>query len=89
MQRMEGDLIITLTGHLERIGPIYIAENPGRHEPGTGEINFANLFAAIDAAGYKGWVGCEYRPRATTESGLNWRAPYLEADDRDTGREAD
>ena len=77
MQRMEGDLIATLTGCLERIGHIQIADNPGRHEPGTGEINFANLLAAVDAAGYKGWIGCEYRPRGTTEEGLHWRQPYL------------
>lgn len=78
MQRMEGDLIATLAGHLDRIGHIQIADNPGRHEPGTGEINFANLFAAVDAAGYDGWIGCEYLPLDGTEAGLHWRQPYLE-----------
>jgi hydroxypyruvate isomerase len=72
MQRMEGDLITTLTDQMARIGHIQIADNPGRHEPGTGEINFSNLFAAIDGAGYDGWIGCEYRPYGGTEAGLGW-----------------
>jgi hydroxypyruvate isomerase len=76
MQRMEGDLITTLTDRIARIGHIQIADNPGRHEPGTGEINFRNLFAAIDGAGYDGWIGCEYRPRGDTEAGLGWLAAW-------------
>jgi hydroxypyruvate isomerase len=72
MQRMEGDLIATLRAHIGKIGHIQVADNPGRHEPGTGEINFTNLFAAIDAAGYTGWIGCEYQPRGGTEAGLGW-----------------
>ncbi len=76
MQRMEGELINTITGLKEVIGHIQLADNPGRHEPGSGEINFANLFKAIDAAGYDGWVGCEYIPAATTEAGLGWLAEY-------------
>ncbi len=82
MQRMEGDLIATLTARMDRIGHIQIADNPGRHEPGTGEINFDNLLAAIDAADYGGWVGCEYHPAGTTEKGLVWRQRYLANDDR-------
>ncbi len=82
MQHMEGDLIATLTAQMDRIGPIQIADNPGRHEPGTGAISFANLFAAIDAAGYNGWIGCEYHPNSKTEEGLDWRRPYLAADDK-------
>jgi hydroxypyruvate isomerase len=74
MQRMEGDLISTLQAHIGKIGHVQIADNPGRHEPGTGEINFTNLFAAIDAAGYTGWIGCEYHPRGGTEAGLGWMA---------------
>ena len=46
---------------------------PGRHEPGSGEINFAWLFRHLDAIGYTGWVGCEYRLATTTEAGLDWR----------------
>ena len=76
MQIMEGNLIDTLTANMPRIGHIQIADNPGRHEPGTGEINYSNVFAAIDESGYKGWVGCEYAPAGTTEEGLGWMTPY-------------
>ena len=72
MQRMEGDLANTLSANLEKIAHIQIADNPGRHEPGTGEINFGFLFAHLDRIGYKGWVGCEYKPAAATEAGLAW-----------------
>ena len=73
MQRMEGDLANTLAANLDKIAHIQIADNPGRHEPGTGEINFDFLFAHLDRIGYEGWVGCEYKPAATTEAGLDWR----------------
>jgi hydroxypyruvate isomerase len=72
-QRMEGELAATLQRHLARIGHVQIADNPGRHEPGTGEINFAFLFAHLDRIGYAGWVGCEYMPANGTEAGLGWR----------------
>jgi hydroxypyruvate isomerase len=72
MQRMEGDLANTLAANLEKIAHIQIADNPGRHEPGSGEINFGFLFAHLDRIGYKGWVGCEYSPATTTEAGLGW-----------------
>ena len=75
MQRMEGDLANTLSANLEKIAHIQIADNPGRHEPGTGEINFGFLFAHLDRIGYKGWVGCEYKPAAATEAGLAWLKP--------------
>ncbi|HSV36837.1 MAG TPA: hydroxypyruvate isomerase [Ramlibacter sp.] len=71
-QRMEGELGATLTNHLERIGHIQLADNPGRNEPGTGEINYAWLFRHIDALGYQGTIGCEYKPRTTTAQGLAW-----------------
>jgi hydroxypyruvate isomerase len=71
-QIMEGDLAHTLATHLPRIGHIQIADNPGRHEPGTGEINFPFLFRHLDAIGYSGWVGCEYAPRGSTEASLGW-----------------
>jgi len=48
------------------------ADNPGRHEPGTGEINYRFLFEHLDRIGYQGWVGCEYKPLTTTEAGLGW-----------------
>jgi hydroxypyruvate isomerase len=76
MQIMEGNLIDTMSANISSIGHIQIADNPGRHEPGTGEINFPNVFAAIDAAGYNGWIGCEYIPAGTTEEGLGWFEPY-------------
>jgi hypothetical protein len=61
---MEGDLARTLQEHLPRIGHIQLADNPGRHEPGSGEINFPFLLRHLDAIGYSGWVGCEYKPRS-------------------------
>ena len=71
-QRMEGELANTLSRQLARIGHIQLADNPGRNEPGSGEINYAFLFAHIDRIGYKGWIGCEYKPAAGTEAGLGW-----------------
>jgi hydroxypyruvate isomerase len=72
-QRMEGEIAATLSKHLGRIGHIQIADNPGRNEPGTGELNYAFLFAHLDKIGYAGHVGCEYKPAAGTEAGLGWR----------------
>jgi hydroxypyruvate isomerase len=77
MQIMEGNLTHTLRSNLDRIAHIQIADTPGRNEPGTGEINFAHLFKVLDAAGYPGWVGCEYKPAEETEDGLKWMAPFL------------
>ena len=71
-QRMEGELAATLARHLARIAHVQLADNPGRNEPGTGEINYAFLFAHLDRIGYKGWIGCEYKPATTTEAGLGW-----------------
>ncbi|MES2226340.1 MAG: hydroxypyruvate isomerase [Pseudomonadota bacterium] len=71
-QRTEGELIATMTKQLARIAHIQIADNPGRHEPGTGEINHERVFAALDRIGYRGWIGCEYSPATTTEAGLGW-----------------
>lgn len=72
-QRMEGEIAGTIRKNLSRIGHIQIADNPGRHEPGTGEINYPYLFALLDRIGYQGWVGCEYKPAGVTEAGLGWR----------------
>ena len=71
-QRTEGELAATLQRHLARIGHVQLADNPGRNEPGTGEINYAFLFRHLDRMGYDGWVGCEYKPASTTEAGLGW-----------------
>ena len=77
-QRMEGELAATMEKHLLRIGHIQLADNPGRNEPGTGEINYPFLFAHLDRIGYDGWIGCEYKPATTTEAGLGWYRPYKE-----------
>lgn len=77
MQIMEGDLMRAVTRLLPHIGHIQIADNPGRHEPGTGEIAFDRLLAHIDATGYSGHVGCEYVPAAGTNAGLDWAERYL------------
>ena len=77
MQIMEGDLARTIERLLPRIGHIQIADNPGRGEPGTGEISYPWLLARLDELGYAGWVGCEYRPVAGTVEGLGWARPYL------------
>lgn len=71
-QRMEGELAATIEHYLPRIAHMQLADNPGRHEPGTGEINYAFLFAHLDRIGYAGWIGCEYRPLTRTEAGLGW-----------------
>jgi hydroxypyruvate isomerase len=71
-QRMEGELAATMQKHLPRISHIQLADNPGRSEPGTGEINYPFLFAHLDRIGYEGWIGCEYKPATTTEAGMNW-----------------
>ena len=72
MQIMEGDLAPTLSAQLDRIAHIQLADTPGRHEPGSGEINYPFLFAHLDNLGYDGWIGCEYKPAAGTEAGLGW-----------------
>ena len=74
MQVMEGDLAPTIRKHLGRIAHIQLADNPGRNEPGTGEINFPYLFRYLDEIGYAGWIGCEYKPKTATEESLEWLA---------------
>ena len=75
-QIMAGDLARTLERHLPAIGHIQVADNPGRHEPGSGEINYPYLFRRLDELGYAGWVGCEYKPATTTGAGLGWFEPW-------------
>ncbi|WP_116090464.1 2-oxo-tetronate isomerase [Sphingomonas crusticola] len=77
MQIMEGDLARTIERLLPSIGHIQLADNPGRGEPGTGEINYSWLLEHIDRLGYDGYVGCEYKPAAQTQDGLGWTKPYL------------
>jgi hydroxypyruvate isomerase len=73
-QRMEGELAATIKQYMASIKHIQLADNPGRNEPGTGEINFKFLFHWLDEIGYDGWVGCEYKPKTTTDAGLTWMA---------------
>ena len=77
MQIMEGDLAPTIQKHLDKIGHMQLADTPGRHEPGSGEINYDFLLRFIDDIGYKGWIGCEYKPAGRTEDGLGWTRKYL------------
>jgi hydroxypyruvate isomerase len=78
MQIMEGDLASTIVKNLAMIAHMQLADNPGRHEPGTGEINYPFLFEFIDKIGYSGWIGCEYKPLTTTDAGLGWIRKYLD-----------
>ena len=77
MQIMEGDTTRTINANLDLIGHFQLADNPGRHEPGTGEINYDFLLPYIDSQGYDGWVGCEYMPEGETMAGLGWTDKYL------------
>jgi len=70
MQVMEGDIIHTLTNNLDAIGHIHVADVPGRHEPGTGELNYANIFKALREAGYTGYVGFEFEPTVPSEEAV-------------------
>ena len=72
MQIMEGDLARTVESNLAAINHVQLADNPGRNEPGTGEINYRFLFQHLDRIGYQGWIGCEYKPATTTAAGLGW-----------------
>ncbi|MFZ6773565.1 hydroxypyruvate isomerase [Undibacterium sp. SXout7W] len=76
MQRMEGELLKTITANFGLIRHLQLADNPGRCEPGTGEINYRFLFEQLEALQYAGWIGCEYKPKSSTLEGLNWRAMH-------------
>ncbi len=75
-QIMEGNLGRGLADHLDIIGHIQFSSVPGRHEPQHGEVHLPFLFDLCDQLGYRGWIGCEYRPKTTTLEGLSWGAPY-------------
>ena len=72
MQKMEGNLAETIRENLHRIGHIQISDNPGRHQPGTGEINYSFLLRELDKINYRGFVGLEYYPTSDTPSSLAW-----------------
>ncbi len=76
MQIMEGDVCRTIKNNLDTIQHIQLADNPGRHEPGTGELNYHFIFSWLDDTGYKGWVGCEHSPLSSTEAGMGWLKTY-------------
>lgn len=71
-QVMQGDLVPTYERLKDRIAHVQIADNPGRNEPGTGEINYPFVLSELDRLGYDGWIGCEYKPKAGTSAGLGW-----------------
>lgn len=82
-QLLSGDAANVLSRFYERTVHVQIADCPGRHEPGTGAVNFAELFATLEHRGYTGWIGCEYRPSSTTVASLGWlKSPYLALDGR-------
>jgi hydroxypyruvate isomerase len=76
-QRSAGELAATYGRHKDRIAHIHVSDNPGRHEPGTGEVNVPFLFDFFEREGYGGWIGCDYKPARGTVEGLGWAAPYL------------
>ncbi len=80
MQRMQGELIGTFRAAQDKIAHVQIADTPGRHEPGTGEINYAFIFRQLEALEYAGWIGCEYVPKNDTSTGLSWRAELLKGE---------
>jgi hydroxypyruvate isomerase len=75
-QIVEGDVAMKIHANLAHVGHMQIAGVPERHEPSLGEVNYPYLFKVIDEVGYKGWIGCEYRPEGDTVAGLGWAAPY-------------
>ena len=83
-QRMGGELLATYRRFKDRIAHIQVADNPGRNEPGTGEINYSFLFEALDRESYKGWIGCEYKPSAATSAGLGWASSHLRKEGKAT-----
>jgi hydroxypyruvate isomerase len=76
MQVMEGNLLATMAGHLPHIGHLHVADVPGRHEPGTGEVNFKNVARMLRTHGYTGCIGLECVPRGRPEDAI---AAFLDA----------
>ncbi len=72
----EGDILTKLEHYMPHIGHIQIAAVPSRAEPDEGEVNYPVVINRIDALGYAGWVGAEYKPRTNVEAGLNWLDSY-------------
>ena len=78
MHTMEEDYISFFERYIEKVGHIQFADSPGRHQPGTGEIDFNNIFKAIDASEYEGWLGAEYIPTGETRESLDWFTKYCQ-----------
>lgn len=76
-QIMEGDLAAKIRRDIAHVGHVQVAGVPERHEPDRGEVNFPFLFDLLDEVGYRGWIGCEYRPRAGSSAGLGWVRRWL------------
>ena len=75
-QVTEGDLVHHIRALAGRFSHVQIAGNPDRNEPDTGEVNYTYVLEELDASGYDGWVGCEYRPKSGTREGLEWARAY-------------
>ena len=75
-QTAQGDVTRRLEALMPLIAHMQVADVPGRHEPGTGEVGWRFLFGRIQALGYQGWIGCEYQPKGDTVAGLSWRQRY-------------
>ena len=75
-QTAQGDVARRLEALIPLIAHMQVADVPGRHEPGTGEVGWQFLFGRIQALGYRGWIGCEYQPKGATVAGLSWRQRY-------------
>jgi hydroxypyruvate isomerase len=74
-------LLITFAELLGSIGHVQIADNPGRHQPGTGEIHYSNIFKFIEKSEYKGYIGLEYIPQGDTDKSLAWLVDFVQRGD--------
>ena len=70
------DPVKFIVENVDKIGHIHIADHPGRHQPGTGGIDYPSLFATIEDVGFAGLIGCEYKPTGKTEDSFGWFKPW-------------
>ena len=73
---MGEDSLALIGAHIDQIGHFQVADYPGRHEPGTGDVDFEVIFSTIEQSGFDGWIGCEYRPSQSSASSLAWISPW-------------